>query len=170
MTSSKTSTKPCPGSRPVSGFVERGGVWVAVQVALLAAIVLIGRLDLASYSLTGSGTIAWVLIGIALVVGVAASLSLGRNLTPYPKPVEAGAMIERGPYRVVRHPIYTAVIVGMFGVAIRAEDWLSLLLALTLIPFFFAKSSFEERHLIEHYPDYPAYRQRVPRRLVPGLL
>lgn len=154
----------------MSGFVERGGVWVAVQVGLLAAIVLIGRLDLASYRLAGSGTIAWVLIGIALVVGVAASLSLGRNLTPYPKPVEAGTMIERGPYRVVRHPIYTAVIIGMLGVAIRAEDWLSLGLALTLIPFFFAKSRFEERHLIEQYPDYPTYQQRVPRRLVPGLL
>lgn len=154
----------------MGGFIERGGVWVAVQVGIFAAIVLIGRLDLASFTLSGSSTIAVVLIGIALLVGGAASLSLGRNLTPFPKPVAAGTMIERGPYRVVRHPIYSAVILGMVGVAIRAEDWLSVALALSLIPFFFAKSSFEERHLIEQYPGYPAYQQRVPRRLVPWIL
>lgn len=154
----------------MSRFVERGGVWVVVQVGLFAAIVLAGRLDLAPFTLARAAVIAWALIAAALMLGAAASLSLGRNLTPYPKPVAAGTMIERGPYRMVRHPIYTAVIVGMLGVAVRAQDWVSIGLALTLVPFFYAKSSFEERHLTDQYPGYPAYQERVTRRLVPGLL
>jgi len=153
----------------MTGFLHRGGSWVLAQFALLAAIVGIGRLDLLTFSFEAQTAVGWGLIGLALVVGVWASLSLGGNLTPYPKPVEAGTMVEHGPYRVVRHPIYTAVVVGMIGISIRSGDWISLALSVGLIPFFLAKSSFEERHLLEEYPGYAAYQERVPRRLIPGV-
>jgi protein-S-isoprenylcysteine O-methyltransferase Ste14 len=154
----------------MSGFVERGGLWVSAQVVLLVAIVWIGRLDLVTFSFGGQQAVGWTLIGLALVIGVAASLSLGGNLTPYPKPVTAGTMVEHGLYRVVRHPIYTAVIIGMIGIALRGGDWVSLALAVGLLPFFYAKSTFEEGHLIEHYPGYVEYQRRVPKRMVPGIL
>lgn len=95
---------------------------------------------------------------------------LGRSLTPYPKPLDNGAMTERGPYRIVRHPSYTAVVLGMIGLAQRAGDWIALALAVGLLPFFHAKSTFEERHLVAQYDGYQEYRRRVPRRLIPGLL
>ena len=154
----------------MSGFVERGGLWVSAQVVLLVAIVWIGRLDLVTFSFEGQQVVGWVLIGLALVIGIAASLSLGGNLTPFPKPVAAGTMVEHGLYRLVRHPIYTAVIIGMIGIAVRGGDWVSLALALGLAPFFYAKSTFEERHLIEHYPGYVEYHRRVSKRLMPGIL
>ena len=154
----------------MSGFVERGGLWVSAQVVLLVAIVWTGRLDLVTFSFDGQQVVGWALMGFALIIGVTAALSLGGNLTPYPKPVESGSMVEHGLYRVVRHPIYTAVIIGMIGIALRGGDWVSLVLALGLVPFFYAKSTFEERHLTEHYPDYAAYQRRVPKRLVPGVL
>ena len=152
----------------MSGFVERGGLWVSAQFVLLVAIVGIGRLDLLTFSFGGSDRRRMGLIGLALVIGVWASLSLGGNLTPYPKPVQAGTMVEHGPYRVVRHPIYTAVVVGMIGISIRSGDWISLALSVGLVPFFFAKSSFEERHLLEEYPGYSAYQDRVPKSPHPG--
>ena len=154
----------------MSSFVERGGLWVSAQAVLLVAIVWIGRLDLVTFSFDGQQLVGWTLMGLALIIGLAAALSLGGNLTPYPKPVESGTMVEHGLYRLVRHPIYTAVIIGMIGIAVRGGDWVSLALALGLAPFFYAKSTFEERHLLEHYPGYAAYQRRVPRRLVPGLL
>jgi protein-S-isoprenylcysteine O-methyltransferase Ste14 len=153
----------------MTGFLHRGGSWVLAQFGLLAAIVGIGRLDLLTFSFEAQTAVGWGLIGLALVVGVWASLSLGGNLTPYPKPVEAGTMVEHGLYRAVRHPIYTAVVVGMIGVSIRSGDWISLALSVGLIPFFLAKSSFEERHLLEEYPGYAAYQDRVSRRLIPGV-
>ncbi|MBT8217909.1 MAG: isoprenylcysteine carboxylmethyltransferase family protein [Acidimicrobiia bacterium] len=154
----------------MNGFVERGGVWVAVQFVWFAAIVVIGRLDLAVFEFTGQAGLGWALMLAALALGVAAAMSLGRNLTPYPKPVDSGTMVARGPYRLVRHPIYTAVIIGMIGIAVRGGDWISLGLAIGLIPFFNAKSTFEERHLIEQYPGYVDYQARVRSRLVPGIL
>jgi protein-S-isoprenylcysteine O-methyltransferase Ste14 len=154
----------------MDGFVERGGLWVSAQAVLLVAIVWIGRLDLMTFSFDGQQAVGWTLIGLAVVIGVAASRSLGGNLTPYPKPVVAGTMVEHGLYRVVRHPIYSAVIVGMIGIALRGGDWISLALAVGLVPFFYAKSTFEERHLVEHYPSYVEYQRRVPKRMVPGIL
>ena len=152
----------------MTGFLHRGGLWVLAQFVLLVAIVGIGRLDVLTFSFEAQEAVGWGLIGLALLVGVWASLSLGGNLTPYPKPVQAGTMVEHGPYRVVRHPIYTAVVVGMIGISIRSGDWISLALSIGLLPFFFAKSSFEERHLLEEYPGYAAFQERVPHRLIPG--
>ena len=143
---------------------------MAVQFVWLAAVVVAGRLDVLSFVFPGQPALGWGLMAAAVLLGVAAASSLGRNLTPYPKPVAAGSMVEHGPYRLVRHPIYSAVVVGMCGIAIRAGSWLALALALGLIPFFYAKSSFEERHLAERYPDYVEYQQRVKRRLIPGAL
>jgi protein-S-isoprenylcysteine O-methyltransferase Ste14 len=151
-------------------FIDRGGVWVAVQFAWFAAIVLVGRLELAPFTFAGHQALGWILIGGALGLGLAASTSLGRNLTPFPKPVADGSMVEHGPYRLVRHPIYTAVIIGMLGIALRSGDWVSVALAAGLIPFFYAKSTFEERHLAARFPDYVSYQSRVRRRLIPGVL
>ncbi len=153
----------------MNAFFDRGGPWVAAQFGLLAAIIGVGRLDVFTFSFASQTAVGWALIGLALVVGIWASLSLGGNLTPYPKPVQGGTMIEHGPYRLVRHPIYTAVVVGMIGISIRSGDWISLALSIGLVPFFLAKSSFEERHLLEHYPGYSAYQDRVPKRLVPAV-
>ncbi len=154
----------------MSGFVQRGGIWVAAQFVLIVGIVGIGRLDVAAFSFGGRRFLAWSLIGLALVMGVAASMSLGGSLTPYPKPLASGTMVEHGLYRVVRHPIYTAVIIGMVGIAVRSGEWLSLGLALGLVPFFYAKSTFEERHLAEQYDGYREYQLRVTKRLLPGVL
>lgn len=143
---------------------------MAVQFALLAAIVIAGRLDVLTLDFPYRPVTGFALMAVAVLLGIVASTSLGRNLTPYPKPVVAGQMVEHGPYRVVRHPIYTAVVIGMLGVAIRAGTWPAVLLAIGLVPFFYAKSSFEERHLAEQYPEYGAYRERVPARLIPGVL
>ena len=41
------------------------------------------------------------------VMGTGGMLTLGSNLTAFPKPIEGGALVTKGMYRVVRHPIYT---------------------------------------------------------------
>ena len=154
----------------MTAFVDRGGLWVAAQFVWIVAIVVVGRIGFLTFSVPGRRPIGLAMMGVGLLLGIVAALSLGRNLTPYPKPVEAGSMVEHGPYRLVRHPIYTAVIIGMLGIAMRAGDLVAVGLAFGLIPFFFAKSGFEERHLIDQFPSYVAYQERVRRRLIPGAL
>ena len=106
------------------GFIDRGGPWVVGQVILFALILIAGWARWASFEpLSTAGTITfWV--GIAIVI--LAFVSLGQNLTPYPEPLADAELIERGPYRLVRHPIYTGVILTFTGFSIRAGSWVAL--------------------------------------------
>lgn len=115
------------------------------------------------------------ILGTALfVVGIAiVGLSfwmLGRSLSPYPEPLAGGRLVDRGPYGLVRHPIYTGVIATFLGFSLRTGSWLALGASVVLVAFFWLKTGREERALRAAYPEYEAYAQRVPRRLIPFLL
>ncbi len=109
--------------------------------------------------------------GIALIVfGVAvvsvAFYHLGENLTPLPKPRDAGTLVTTGLYRFVRHPIYFGVIVMALGWVLCVQGLLTLLYAAALVVFFDIKSRREEQWLRERFPEYADYQRRV-RKLVP---
>jgi len=79
-------------------------------------------------------------------------------------------LIRRGPYRVVRHPIYAGILVMCLGTAVeigRLHAWLA-------PPFmtvaFWIKLKQEERLLLRHFPaEYPAYQKQV-KALIPFLI
>lgn len=77
-------------------------------------------------------------------------------------------MVAHGAYHWVRHPIYSGIILGAFGLALLRGGWLGLLYAVILFVFFDIKSRREEQWLCEKYVDYPAYQQRVA-KLIPFL-
>ena len=66
-----------------------------------------------------------------------------------------------------RHPIYGGVFLFLLGTAMIVDSVLGTVLALGLLPFFYLKSTYEERQLRIRYPEYHSYQQRVPRRLIP---
>jgi protein-S-isoprenylcysteine O-methyltransferase Ste14 len=76
-------------------------------------------------------------------------------------------LIQAGPYRFARHPIYTGMILMALGGAVaggRLHCWLGFLL---ICAGFWIKLSQEESLLLRHFQaDYPAYRARV-KALVP---
>ena len=147
---------------------RRAGLWVAGQIVLfgLFGAVLVATGDIAS------GPALWV--GTALAVagfwlGASAVAALGRNLSPYPQPLPTAALVERGPYRLVRHPIYGAIVIGLAGVAVALQSWPAVLVALGLGAFFRMKSAVEERALVLNVAGYEEFRRRVRRRLIPFL-
>ena len=71
-----------------------------------------------------------------------------------------------GPYRIVRHPMYSGAILVAFGWALFIHSWLAMGITLVLFVFFDLKSRREEGWLKEKFPGYPAYQQRV-RKLLP---
>lgn len=100
------------------------------------------------------------------LVALAAARTLGRNLTPATTPVRDGTLVVTGIYRWVRHPIYTGVILGLWGIGWLATNWRAGLLALAVsYTYFDRKAAVEEARLTERYPEYPAYRARVPKLL-----
>ncbi|MDJ0953996.1 MAG: isoprenylcysteine carboxylmethyltransferase family protein [Acidimicrobiia bacterium] len=149
-------------------FARRGGWWVVAQFALFALILL---------ALTGNRAAGpvptfagWALIGFAAVIGGSGLWMLRSKLTPLPAPVAGAVLLQDGPYAIVRHPIYSGVILGFLGLAVRGANPVAGLLALALIPFFYAKTLHEERLLITLFPEYAAYQRRVRYRVLPWVL
>ncbi len=100
------------------------------------------------------------------IMGTAGLLSLGSNLSPFPKPIEGGQLVTTGAYRFVRHPIYTGLILGTLGWGLLAGSLLGVGLAIVMLIFFDFKSRREEEWLVEKYHGYSDYRRRV-RKLIP---
>lgn len=107
-----------------------------------------------------------VLMGAGLLLALAGVWSLGDNLTAVPHPKDDAHLVAHGAYRLVRHPIYSGIILGAFGWGLLMNSWFTLLLALLLFLFFDTKSRREEQWLAEKYSDYGQYRKRV-RKLIP---
>lgn len=102
--------------------------------------------------------------GVAVVV--AAARALGRGLTPFPEPPAQARLVVRGPFRVVRHPTYGGGLLFLVGWSLFAGPVaLGLTAALGLL--WVGKTRAEERRLRARFPDYAAYCERVPFRLVP---
>ena len=149
-------------------FLQRGGLWVLGQAALLGVVIAGGilcRNQWHSLALTLCGAL---LLVIATGCGVAGKVSLGRNLTPFPKPSATTELVRTGIYGLMRHPLYTAVFCGSAGWALVWRSWPALLAALALAPLFDAKARREEHWLRQQFPEYAGYEQRV-RRFVPWI-
>jgi protein-S-isoprenylcysteine O-methyltransferase Ste14 len=134
---------------------------VAVQGALIVGILLtpIGT-DWPFPPVAAAFATALTWLGIALVVW--AVLVFGRGVTPSPLPSNKAQLRTRGPYRWIRHPMYTGVILLMAGSAIGRRNWIAVVLWAVLVVFFLAKMRWEERRLVETYPGYDSYREAVP--------
>ena len=149
-------------------FRERGGLWVLGQNALLGAVLLSGilyRNQWQCFLLTLGGA---CLLLVAAGCGLAGAVSLGRSLTPFPKPSARARLVQTGIYRLMRHPLYAAVFCGSVGWALVWRSWPGLVAALALGPLLEAKARREEHWLRQQFPEYVAYERRV-RRFVPWI-
>lgn len=151
-----------------NGFGQRGGWWVVGQFILLLAIAVLGiatRSEPIQFPIFLCGL---VFLTVAAVCGSSGAINLGPNLTPFPKPLARTQFVQHGIYRLMRHPIYTAVFCAAAGWSLVWQSWMALAVSLILAGFFDAKARREERWLREQFPDYAGYEKRV-RRFVPWI-
>ena len=78
-------------------------------------------------------------------------------------------VITTGPYRYVRHPGYTGIIVGVLCSGLALGSWLALVPAGVFVLLILRRTVVEDRFLHEHLDGYAEYAGRVPNRLIPGL-
>lgn len=104
-----------------------------------------------------------------VVLSVWSLMQHGWTVSPFPRPVDGAHLIESGPYRYVRHPMYSGIILFTLGVGLAYANPGVLLASFTFLVFFMAKTGREEEMLVEAVPGYRTYRSEVPWRLVPFL-
>jgi protein-S-isoprenylcysteine O-methyltransferase Ste14 len=106
---------------------------------------------------------------ILLVTGMAWSVwslrSLGRNLSII---AQAREVAEHGPYRWIRHPLYTGELVSCLGLAVTAGTMTAAGVWLTLVALQVYRARREEQILIATLPTYAVYRIRTA-ALLPGV-
>ena len=78
-------------------------------------------------------------------------------------------VVQHGPYRFVRHPMYASRIVLIIGVALTLGSWIALVPAVLIALLLVLRTSLEDRMLTTELPGYRKYAKHVPERLVPGL-
>jgi protein-S-isoprenylcysteine O-methyltransferase Ste14 len=149
----------------------RGEGWVLIQGILLVLIAAAGWSLGAGWS--GPLRLLGVLVGSALVFcGIAlaarAVLDMGTVVTPLPKPRDDAELIDTGAFAIVRHPIYTGLILAGIGWGVVTASVMAIALTIALAAFFYLKSIREEAWLDARYPGYAAYRARTP-RFIPWL-
>jgi protein-S-isoprenylcysteine O-methyltransferase Ste14 len=160
-------------ARTVTGWWKGAhGEWFLAAQVILSALVIFGPRSVC-------GQPAWPLpVGrfwpaagsVLLVAGAilfcAGWIRQGRGLSALPYPRAGISLIQTGPYALVRHPMYSGLLALGFGWGLSVQSWLTLAYAALLFVFLDLKSRREEKWLIERFPAYRDYQQRV-RRLVP---
>jgi protein-S-isoprenylcysteine O-methyltransferase Ste14 len=111
-----------------------------------------------------------VLTAAGLLFTVWARIHLGRNWSGTVTVKQDHELVDNGPYRYVRHPIYTGLLVAFVGSALARNEWRGVLAVLIVFVALWRKLRLEERWMIETFgAAYLRYRQRVA-ALIPALL
>lgn len=112
----------------------------------------------------------WLAISaLGLIVGLytLAHNKLG-NFGIYPEPIPDACLVTTGPYRWIRHPMYTSLLLFMLGVALYRHALPNYLGMVLLAIAIFGKMHREETHLHVKFEDYSDYVKKT-RRLFPGI-
>ena len=138
----------------------------ALSVVLLVRVFQGGSLAVHSPVLGAIGAVVFA-SGIALAIW--ARVHLGRNWgMPMTQKAEP-ELITSGPYRLVRHPIYSGLLTGVLGTAL-VTNLIGLVIVAILGGYFYYSASVEEKNLTATFPTaYPAYRTKT-KMLIPFVL
>jgi protein-S-isoprenylcysteine O-methyltransferase Ste14 len=146
-------------------------LWIVIMASVAAALFVAGNFRAAALPSAHVLAIAGaVLFVVGLIFRWWAIVTLGRFFTVDVTIEKDHELVERGPFRWVRHPSYTGVLLAFVGWALTLGNWAAILVV--LVPIFVAfviRMNVEEEALQRALGDqYAAYMRRT-KRLVPGL-
>lgn len=122
-----------------------------------------------------ASTPAWLGLAIALVAlglgfSVAARVWLGRNWSSMVTVKQEHELIRSGPYALVRHPIYSGLLLALAGSALMLGNWRALVGLALIVGALLRKLKIEERFMAEQFGEaYARYRAQVA-MLVPFIV
>lgn len=106
-------------------------------------------------------TLGAVMVAAGLAFALWARVQLGRNWSGIVTVKEGHALVCTGPYRVVRHPIYTGLLLALIGTAAAIGEWRAVLAVICALIGFLRKIHVEEQRMSENFPEYARYREQT---------
>jgi protein-S-isoprenylcysteine O-methyltransferase Ste14 len=108
---------------------------------------------------------AFIFLSILLLAWSIMTMRKSR-LNILPDPHTNAILISNGPYRFIRHPMYTAILLGSSGLLFSQFTWFRLLIVLALAIVLVVKLTWEEKMLSHKFENYKQYRKQTY-RLIP---
>ncbi|MCP9768588.1 isoprenylcysteine carboxylmethyltransferase family protein [Lacihabitans sp. LS3-19] len=103
------------------------------------------------------------ILGLAIVI--IALFHLDKNLTAFPTPKVQSELITSGLYAFMRHPIYSGILLTVFGFSAFSDSIYRLIISFSLLVLFYFKTNYEEKKLKNKYPEYSNYKAKTGRFL-----
>jgi protein-S-isoprenylcysteine O-methyltransferase Ste14 len=129
-------------------------LFVTVQFICLGLIGFSGPIP------TGALSLGLVLAGLLLGLWGGFTM-LQTRLSVLPDVPEGARLVVSGPYRLIRHPLYSSLLIVCLGLILAAPIWWRWLLLLILFVDLLLKLRYEEGLLLQAFPDYAAYMRRT---------
>lgn len=147
--------------------LRQGQILVVLQFLLLALLAVNPAVLAAFWQ--GQWTV-WLIFACSVVVGLSA-LWANRpgNFNIHPHPHPDGVLIRHGPYRWVRHPMYSAVLLFATACVLADPSPTTLLYLVGLLLVLLGKAWMEERLMASRHGEYAQY-VRSTKRLIPWVL
>lgn len=151
---------------------------------LIHAFLIVAAFALLFWSRLSIGPLAWrfvpdsqpfaaagfVLTVAGVAVAIWARFFLGRNWSGRVTIKQDHNLVRRGPYAIVRHPIYAGFVLAMLGTALALGELRGLLAVVVALIHWWGKSQIEEQFLLEQFgAEYAQYRREV-KALIPFVL
>jgi protein-S-isoprenylcysteine O-methyltransferase Ste14 len=143
----------------------------ALTILLTQLLICLGIVDV----LSSAEHWSMVMLGMTLVItGIFAMFwvryhYLGRFWSGSVELKEQHEVIESGPYRAVRHPLYALALMVYLGLTLAFAVWWNLIACGMMIAGYLWLTAYEDGFLEANLPGYREYQQRTRYRLVPGI-
>ena len=103
-----------------------------------------------------------LIIGLGIFLGMWAIFEQKPgNFNIKPTNKKGALLIESGPYRFIRHPMYLSIIIALTPLAFAHFNWLRMALGLLLLTVLILKLEYEEKQLIRHFQQYAHYKSKT---------
>ena len=135
---------------------------ILVSIQLLLFLVFTVNVDwsLGLYSprLKNCGLIVSI---FGLIIILLSVLQLNKNLSPFPTPKNNAVLVQNGLFKLVRHPIYSGIILVIIGYSVYKDSLYKGIISMLLLILFHFKTKYEEQKLSEKFPNYQSYKKKT---------
>lgn len=102
-----------------------------------------------------------IMLFTAFVIGISAIMSIGiSNVSVWPDIQKNTRLVTRGPYKLIRHPMYTALLLAVAAILISQPTWKLIAAGILLCIDLILKLRYEESKLLTYFPEYHEYKKR----------